>query len=280
MAELYKQKYLKYKSKYNELKRNVNIHRYETTQFGGANVVSIPVAGCAGIVNAQPSVLVPGKYQLGGASVTISSIPVADCAGIVNAQPSVLVPGKYQLGGANVTISSIPVDCAGIVNAQPSVIVPGKNQEGGANVTISSIPVVDCVGIVNAQPSVIVPGKNQEGGASVTISSIPIADCAGIVNAQPSVIVPGKNQEGGDINTYEDFNTTTEFASENNNSVNSDDVANINDTDDMVTLFNQLGGGHKHKNNNIFTDSSSIFDSDSTSIFGSDFDDEISLNEI
>lgn len=118
--------------------------------------------------------------------------------------------------------------------------------------------VLPCPGVVNAQPSVIVPGKKQAGGSLPVAPIAPVVPataalpCPGIVNAQP--IVP--TQKGGKLE--------------------------LSDTDEIKKLFGQLGGKkNKKKKNSSESDSdSSIFYSDSSSLFGSDFDEEISLNDI
>ena len=210
MADLHKQKYLKYKSKYNELKKSLNSRESSTYDLTDTTQT---------VETNQPT-------QLGGSTVN-NSYPVINF--------------NKMFGGS--ATDSINTDTVYELSDTPA-------QTGGANVTMPVI--TECSGIVNAQPSVVV-GKNQTGGANVTMPVI--TECSGIVNAQPSVVV-GKNQTGGGIK---------------------DDLSNMNDTDDMATLFKQLGGGKGSKN--TFAESSSIFSSESditssSSIFSSESESE------
>ena len=122
-----------------------------------------------------------------------------------------------------------------------------SNQMIGGSVTTTAIT-PPCTGIVNPMPDVTVP-MNQDGGS-----------CAGIVNPQP-VITPPVATAAVPLVT-----------SNKNYSVNESEV---NNTEDIERLFKQIGGGRK-KSHSRESSESSLFNSESSSVFGSDFDELIS----
>ena len=126
MADLYKEKYLKYKNKYIALQTKAkNLNK---SQVGGSvpeehRSFNAPVVACPGNVNAQPSVIVPGKNQEGG------SVPVVSCPGIVNAQPVVVIPSKSLQGGSVPEVNEVvntPIETKNV----PSVPQVEKQQGG------------------------------------------------------------------------------------------------------------------------------------------------------
>ena len=125
-----------------------------------------------------------------------------------------------------------------------------SNQMVGGSVTTTAI-IPPCAGIVNPMPDVTVP-MNQDGGS-----------CAGIVNPQPVITLPVAPLITSSVPLV---------TSNKNYSVNESEV---NNTEDIERLFKQIGGGHKKHHSRESSDSS-IFDSESSSLFGSDFDELIS----
>ena len=124
-----------------------------------------------------------------------------------------------------------------------------SNPMVGGSVTTTAIT-PPCTGIVNPMPDVTVP-MNQEGGS-----------CAGIVNPQPAITPPVATLVTGSV-----------VATNNKNySINESEV---NNTEDIERLFKQIGGGHKKHHSRESSDSS-LFNSESSSLFGSDFDELIS----
>ncbi len=124
---------------------------------------------------------------------------------------------------------------------------PSKEAQVGGTAPVSTPP-VSCAGVVNPMPSVLVP-MNQDGGS-----------CAGIVNPAPVISPPVS------------LATTPPMASMKND-VDSD----VNNTEDIERLFKQIGGKKHHKRKSSESSKSSLFDSESSSLFGSDFDEALSL---
>jgi hypothetical protein len=127
---------------------------------------------------------------------------------------------------------------------------PSKEGQVGGTAPVSFTPNMPCPGVVNPMPSVLVP-MNQDGGS-----------CAGIVNPQPVISPPVS------------LSTIPPMASMKNDLVDSD----VNNTEDIERLFKQIGGKKHHTPSKASKSSeSSLFDSESSSLFGSDFDEALSL---
>ena len=127
----------------------------------------------------------------------------------------------------------------------PTII---NNMAGGSVPTVAVT--TPCPGIVNPMPDVSVP-MNQLGG------------CAGIVNPQPVILPPVVTSSVMPLAT-----------SNKNYSINQNVDSDVNNTDDIERLFKQIGGGKKTHSRE--SSESSAFNSESSSLFGSDFDELIS----
>jgi hypothetical protein len=150
----YEQKYLKYKQKYQELKKMLgdnSVHKLETETFNDVaefnltdtpTTFDLPKLSGGGVdennneeiefnLTDTPTEQTKQVKQRGGAPLVpfdyTPSAPLASCAGQVNPQPNVNVPmtGGANLMPADYTPSAPLPSCAGQVNPQPNVNVPG-----------------------------------------------------------------------------------------------------------------------------------------------------------
>ena len=144
----FEQKYLKYKQKYQELKKMLgdsSVHKLETETFNDVsefNLTDTPTSielpkqsGGAETeeveFNLSDTPIELEEKQTGGASLIpfdyTPSAPLASCAGQVNPMPNVNVPmtGGAPLLPADYAPSAPLASCAGQVNPQPNVNVTG-----------------------------------------------------------------------------------------------------------------------------------------------------------
>ena len=149
----FEQKYLKYKQKYQELKKMLDggsVHKLETETYNDIsefNLTDTPTSfdipkqsGGADETNNEevefnltdtPTEQLRQEEQKGGAALIpfdyTPSAPLATCDGQVNPMPDVNVPmtGGAALMPADFTPSAPIESCAGQVNPQPNVNVPG-----------------------------------------------------------------------------------------------------------------------------------------------------------
>jgi hypothetical protein len=146
----YEQKYLKYKQKYQELKKILgnNVNSLETeryTEMPDFNLSDTPTGESYKMVGG-------GNDEYDGNEFDLTETPTATMFG-----GSLVTPNIY-------TPSAPLTTCAGQVNPMPNVNVP-MAQEGGATLMpadfIPSAPLTSCPGQVNPQPSVPMNTQNK-----------------------------------------------------------------------------------------------------------------------
>jgi hypothetical protein len=203
----FEQKYLKYKQKYQELKKLVgegNVNKLETETYNDVSEFNLTDT--------------PTAFEL-----------------------------PKQSGGAETEEVEF--------NLSDTPIETQEEQKGGAPLVpfdyTPSAPLTSCAGQVNPMPDVNVP---MTGGADLMPADytppVPLSSCAGQVNPQPNVNVPGVvTQNKNLVNNEEELNTTT-------------DLSEIQNTEDIAKLFNQLGGNHKHGHSSSSSSSTDTSDSE------------------
>ncbi len=174
----YEQKYLKYKQKYQELKKQLNLT--------GGNV-----------------------HHLETDTADIKDFTLSDTPSFTN----------QQNGGADINSEDITVEMDYSLSETPV-------QTGGAMLSPASFnpsPLATCAGQVNPMPNVAVPMTAVNTAAVAATAAAPIAQ-----PVAPMMATQNKNL----VNNEEEMNTTTE-------------LSEIQNTEDIAKLFNQLGGKHR-----------------------------------
>ena len=255
MAELtYKQKYIKYKNKYNGLKNIL------TNNKPNDNTSSVP-----DIYELSDT---PDLNMLGGsiaADYNLTDTPNHE-EHIVSKEQ---VGGDIDVSGGNFTPMP-PAPCPGVVN--PVVITPSiissKEQMGG-DIDVSGgnfTPMVPgaCPGVVNPvvmTPSII-SSKEQVGGEVVGESGY---SSALLIEAAPYVAPSGIVSSVGPVPPVATYSKTL-FVNNAELDNKSDNLSDIRNTADIEELFTQLGGKNINKE---YYSSSSSSETSSSSLFSS-----------
>jgi hypothetical protein len=277
---LYKQKYLKYKNKYNELKsKTSHVDRLETE-----NSVFIlsdtPVYGQMNGGGINESVInlteTPTYESMEGGDIDMTPVNFTpntvsgNCAGVVNpvsvpTAPIAMVGGDINMTPGNFTPNVVSGSCPGVVN--PVVPVSGLKQKGGdIDSSPGNFPMSNTANlIINSQVTgadVYSPFVQAAGPAG---SAAALANPIAVVN--PVSVNPiSMSNKNLSINE-QSFDTTTDMST---GQIESETLSDIRNTADIERLFTQLGGKTKIKEYYSSSDSSS------SSIFSSSDSDSYS----